>query len=55
MAGSDLISGGNIEPRGLEAMDALTSFAIKQGLARLSIDQGLPHELGWRAQSRPAG
>lgn len=41
--GVDLVLKG-IEPRGLEAMDALTSFAIEQGLARLSSDQGLGPE-----------
>ena len=41
--GVDLVLKG-VEPRGLEAMDALTSFAIEHRLARLSIDQGLGPE-----------
>jgi 23S rRNA (uracil1939-C5)-methyltransferase len=41
--GADLLLKG-VEPRGLEAMEALTSFANGHGLARLSIDQGLGPE-----------
>ena len=41
--GVDLLLKG-VGPRGLEAMDALTSFAIERQLARLSVDQGLGAE-----------
>ena len=34
----------NVEPRGLEAMEALTAFATEQELGRLSVDQGLGPE-----------
>ena len=41
--GPDLLLKG-IEPEGLTAMEALTSFALSSGLARLSLDQGLGPE-----------
>jgi len=41
--GIDLLVKG-VEPSGLEWMEALTGFATKQGIARLSIDQGLGPE-----------
>ncbi|MEO6225050.1 MAG: class I SAM-dependent RNA methyltransferase [Sphingomicrobium sp.] len=41
--GVDLLLKG-VEPSGLEAIEALTSFASKHGLARLSVDQGLGPE-----------
>jgi 23S rRNA (uracil1939-C5)-methyltransferase len=40
----------NIEPRGLEAMEALTAFATDQGIARLSLDQGLGPETLYEPQ-----
>ena len=41
--GVDLLLKG-LEPKGLQAIEALTSFALEQRLARLSIDQGLGAE-----------
>ena len=41
--GVDLLLKG-VEPKGFEAMEALTSFAAERGLARLSVDQGLGPE-----------
>ena len=40
----------NVEPRGLEAMEALSAFATDQGLARLSVDQGLGPETLYEPQ-----
>jgi 23S rRNA (uracil1939-C5)-methyltransferase len=41
--GVDVLLKG-VEPRGLEAFEALTSFGSEHGLARLSVDQGLGPE-----------
>jgi len=41
--GADLLLKG-VEPKGLEAMEALTAFCERHKLARLSIDQGLGAE-----------
>ena len=41
--GPDVLLKG-VEPEGLDAIEALTSFAATHGLARLSIDQGLGAE-----------
>jgi 23S rRNA (uracil1939-C5)-methyltransferase len=41
--GSDVVVKG-IEPKGLQAIESLTSFAVAHGLARLSIDQGIGAE-----------
>ncbi|HJU77809.1 MAG TPA: class I SAM-dependent RNA methyltransferase [Sphingomicrobium sp.] len=42
--GPDVLLKG-IEPRGLQAIEALTGFAAGQGLARLAVDQGLGPEI----------
>jgi 23S rRNA (uracil1939-C5)-methyltransferase len=47
--GADVLLKG-IEPDGLEAIEALTSFAMTNGLARLSIDQGLGAEAIYEPQ-----
>ena len=47
--GVDLLLKG-VEPEGLEAMEALTSFATEHRLARLSIDQGLGAEALYEPQ-----
>ena len=47
--GVDLLLKG-VEPEGLEAMEALTSFATDHRLARLSIDQGLGAEALYEPQ-----
>jgi 23S rRNA (uracil1939-C5)-methyltransferase len=47
--GVDLLLKG-VEPEGLEAMEALTSFANEHRLARLSIDQGLGAEALYEPQ-----
>jgi 23S rRNA (uracil1939-C5)-methyltransferase len=40
-----------VEPRGLEAIERLTSFANAHGLARLSVDQGLGPETMYEPQA----
>jgi len=47
--GADVLLKG-IEPDGLEAIEALTSFAMTNSLARLSIDQGLGAETIYEPQ-----
>ena len=47
--GPDVLLRG-VSPEGLEAIEALTSFGIAQGLARLSIDQGLGAEAFYEPQ-----
>ena len=47
--GVDVLLKG-VEPRGLEAIEAVTSFAATQRLARLSVDQGLGAETIYEPQ-----
>jgi 23S rRNA (uracil1939-C5)-methyltransferase len=47
--GADVLLKG-VEPEGLAAIEALTSFASEQSLARLSVDQGLGPESTYEPQ-----
>lgn len=47
--GVDVLLKG-VEPRGIEAMESLTAFAVVQRVARLSLDQGLGSETVYEPQ-----